>query len=396
MTSEFWWYVARSGGVVAWGLATVSVVWGLMMSTRVLGRRVPLPKLLDLHRFLGGLSVVFVLVHMFGLWLDDTVDFGFVELLIPMASEWEPGAVAWGVVAFYLLVAVEITSLLRSSIGERMWRNVHYASFAVFLFGTIHGLKAGTDVENPLIWWPAAIASASVVGLCAHRILAGEEMRIAPRSDRVPASLLEKTLTELERFDTEAYPPAPPAQTVSPERMFEPLSEFPLRPTATPPLAPSTPDPVVQRLQESLAERLAEPAPAPIFPSLTATNAAPPLAPPEPAAPPAPAAEPVSFAPLEPLAPESAAPAPTGLPSPTRAGSSEPLLGRSLPMRTPRRLSATTSAGGLGVWTPASRPVHDDPSGPPPPPDVDSSGDPDPQAYRRWLREWLAYVESQP
>ena len=45
MTSQFWWYVARAGGVVAWALSTVSVVWGLMLSTRVLGRRVTLPKL---------------------------------------------------------------------------------------------------------------------------------------------------------------------------------------------------------------------------------------------------------------------------------------------------------------------------------------------------------------
>jgi hypothetical protein len=395
MTSQFWWYVARSGGVVAWGLSTVSVVWGLMLSTRVLGRRVTLPKLLDLHRFLGGLSVVFVLIHMFGLWLDKEVSFGLVDLLIPMASDWEPGAVAWGVVAFYLLVAVEITSLLRGSISERVWRNVHYGGFFVFLFGTIHGLKAGTDVSNPLIWWPAAAASAGVVGLCAYRIFAGEDMRIAPRTERVPKALLEKTLSELERFDTEAYPAAAPAEQVSPERIFEPLSEFPLRlqPTAAP-----EPDPIAAQLAASIAERLAspepaappapaEPAPASMFPSLSPSVPQP--------------------APVEdPWAPPSAAPAepvarptpPVAPPTPSRTTAAETLLARALPTRTPQRLATTTSAAALGVWTPASRPVHDDvDAGPPPPPDPDPvTGEADPQAYRRWLREWLAYVESQP
>jgi hypothetical protein len=373
-----------------------------MLSTRVLGRRVTLPKLLDLHRFLGGLSVVFVLLHMFGLWLDNSVHFGPVELLVPMASEWEPGAVAWGVVAFYLLVAVEITSLLRSSIGENIWRNVHYGGFAVFLFGTIHGLKAGTDVDNPLIWWPAAIASAAVVGLCAHRILNGEEMRIAPRSDRVPKSLLEKTLSELERFDTEAYPQAEPAQTVAPERIFEPLSELSLRPTLQP-------DPAVQRVADSVAERLAEIAPAtqpalePMFPTVEPASRA---------DQPAHFEEPVQLEPhvetprieiapsridVVPSSPVDDAP-PVELPVPSRTSASETLLARSLPTRTPKRLGATTAPGALGVWTPASRPVHDEVGGPPPPPEaVDpSTGEPDPQAYRKWLREWLAYVESQP
>jgi hypothetical protein len=37
-------------------------------------------------------------------------------------------------------------------------------------------------------------------------------------------------------------------------------------------------------------------------------------------------------------------------------------------------------------------------SGPPPPPDaVDpDTGEPDPLIYRKWLRDWLDYVESQP
>jgi hypothetical protein len=72
-----------------------------------------------------------------------------------------------------------------------------------------------------------------------------------------------------------------------------------------------------------------------------------------------------------------------------------------LPTRTPQRLETTTApAAGLGAWQPAARTdaVSVDAPIPPPPPDaVDpTTGDPDPAAYRRWLRDWLAYVESQP
>jgi DMSO/TMAO reductase YedYZ heme-binding membrane subunit len=385
MTSQFWWYVARSAGVVAWGLATASVVWGLMLSSRVLGRRVTLPKLLDLHRFLGGLSVVFVLVHMIGLLFDSAVDFGLSALLVPMASEWEPGAVAWGVVAFYLLIAVELTSLLRGYVNENTWRKVHYGGFAVFLFGTIHGLKAGTDVENPLIWWPAALGAAGVVGLCAYRIFSGGEMRIAPRTERVPASLLEKTLTELERFDTEAYPAPAPSASAAPVPLsptFEPLSEFSFRvPDRAPAVEPMFPGIVPPRTPA-----------APVAPAAVPSIWTPPVAP-ESARPVAPAVPSIWTQPPSPQSVPPSAP-----PVPSRTSASETLLARSLPTRTPQRLGTTTAPAALGVWTPATRPVHEDASGPPAPPEaVDpNTGEPDPQAYRKWLREWLSYVESQP
>ena len=66
--------------------------------------------MLDLHKFLGTLSLVFVAVHLGALWADNYVHFGASELFVPMASTWRPGAVAWGIVAMYLLVAIQLTS----------------------------------------------------------------------------------------------------------------------------------------------------------------------------------------------------------------------------------------------------------------------------------------------
>jgi uncharacterized membrane protein YbhN (UPF0104 family) len=55
--------------------------------------------------------------------------------------------VAWGIAALYLLIAVEITSLVRRSLPNRLWRRVHYASFAIFALATIHGVAAGRTPE---------------------------------------------------------------------------------------------------------------------------------------------------------------------------------------------------------------------------------------------------------
>ena len=76
------WYVAASG-ILAWLLLSASVIWGLLLSTHLLQRR-PSPRwLLDLHRFLGGLAVTFVGVHVLGLVADNYIHFGVADVLVP-------------------------------------------------------------------------------------------------------------------------------------------------------------------------------------------------------------------------------------------------------------------------------------------------------------------------
>ena len=172
MTSQTWWYLARATGIVAWSLLTLSMTWGLMLRTRILNGR-PTPRwLLDLHRFLGGLSVVFVALHLAGLVADSYTYFGPAELFVPFASSWRPGAVALGVVALYLLAAVEVTSLLMRHLPRRWWRAVHMSSFATFLLSTLHTVTAGTDARNSLLILAVNVAVAAVLFLVLVRLLA--------------------------------------------------------------------------------------------------------------------------------------------------------------------------------------------------------------------------------
>lgn len=171
MNGTFPWYVARAAGLVSWGLLTAATMWGLALSTKVFGRR-PRPNwLLDLHRMLGGLALAFTGVHVVAILLDTYVHFGLTSVLVPFASTWHPLAVAWGVVSLYLLLAVEITSLVRSRLSHRVWRGVHYGSFALFVTATIHGLAAGTDTTREVAVFVAAVGALAVLALTAIRIV---------------------------------------------------------------------------------------------------------------------------------------------------------------------------------------------------------------------------------
>jgi DMSO/TMAO reductase YedYZ heme-binding membrane subunit len=148
MADHLWWYVARACGLVAWGLVVASTVCGLLLATRRTARRVTPASALALHRYLGALAIVFTVFHVLALVADDFVDFGVVDVLVPMASSWRPLAVAAGVVGLYLLVAIEATSLLRNRMPSRGWRAVHLSSYALFALTTLHLLTAGTDSDD--------------------------------------------------------------------------------------------------------------------------------------------------------------------------------------------------------------------------------------------------------
>src|SRR4051794_5872277 len=148
MSNELWWYVARSCGLVGYALLAAGVLWGLAVSGRFRNRAVTPAWVLDLHRHLGGLSVIFVALHVAGLLCDKYVHFGPAAIFVPLASTWRPGAVAWGVAAMYLLIAVEATSLARRMLPRRIWRATHLLSFPLFVLSTVHLLLSGTDAAK--------------------------------------------------------------------------------------------------------------------------------------------------------------------------------------------------------------------------------------------------------
>ena len=165
------WYVARSSGIVAWATITASILWGLTLSSRLVRMRGVPAWLLDLHRYLGTLSLVFVLVHLVGLWADNYVYFGWAELLIPMRSPWKPGAVAWGIVAFYFLAAIQITSWLMRYIKRRVWHAIHLTSIVLWVSATVHTFVAGQDRHNNLLQWFVVASSILVLQLTLFRLI---------------------------------------------------------------------------------------------------------------------------------------------------------------------------------------------------------------------------------
>ena len=67
-----------------------------------------------------------------------------------------------GTVAFELLLAVLLTSLLRGLIGRTAWRAVHWLGYAAWPVAVAHGLGTGTDAWS---LWVLLLTAACVVAV---------------------------------------------------------------------------------------------------------------------------------------------------------------------------------------------------------------------------------------
>ncbi len=169
LASSASWYAARAGGVTSYLLVSACVLAGILLAGKT---RVPgLPRFAveDVHRFLGLLAGLFIAVHVGGVALDSVVPFSLTQLVVPFTAGYRPLATGLGIVALELLVAVSITNRLRSRLPYRLWRRAHYATLAVWLLATFHGILSGSDRDQMWLQWLYAAAAASVVGAAALR-----------------------------------------------------------------------------------------------------------------------------------------------------------------------------------------------------------------------------------
>jgi len=158
------WEVARVGGLLAYGLSTVSVLLGLLLSLKAHSPRWPRFITNELHRHVSLLSLVFIGLHTVAVWVDPFTAFNPAEVLLPMAAHYRPLWIAFGIVAAYLAVAVWLSEYLRGRIGYAWWHRFHMLTFLVFLLGTVHGLGTGSDSSAP---WAVALYGGSVLAVVA-------------------------------------------------------------------------------------------------------------------------------------------------------------------------------------------------------------------------------------
>jgi ring-1,2-phenylacetyl-CoA epoxidase subunit PaaE len=169
---QFWFVIGRIGGLGSWLFLGVAVLLGLAQSSRWFSGRKATKTLYSMHQQASLLSIVMVFGHIVGLLANTTLAFRVQDLFVPFLSTFEPRAdVAWGIIAFYLLLAVQFSSKMRSHIPQKMWRGIHTTSFALFVFADIHSFTLGFDIPNPYVRWTAISFNYLIVSALLYRLV---------------------------------------------------------------------------------------------------------------------------------------------------------------------------------------------------------------------------------
>ncbi|HEY6634199.1 MAG TPA: ferric reductase-like transmembrane domain-containing protein [Acidimicrobiia bacterium] len=176
------WMIIRGSGIAAFAALSAATIWGLLVSSKLLGRLVKAKPLTWFHESLGIVALLATVVHVVVLSMHDYLEFTWTEILVPGASDWRSGAVTFGVVSFYGLTIVVTSFYIKKHIGQKTWRLIHFSSLGVFLASLIHGVSAGTDTRSALMIG-LYLGSAGVVALLILARLTGAgEMGRSARS----------------------------------------------------------------------------------------------------------------------------------------------------------------------------------------------------------------------
>lgn len=176
--NEALWAVGRISGVASLVLFTAAIVLGILTHR---GRTIPgLPRfgVVMVHRNTSLLATAFLLVHVVTLFFDSIAKLRLLDVVVPFLGASNPFWLGLGTVAFDLVLAVIITSLLRHRISDRVFRFVHWFVYAMWPIAVAHTLGNGTDAWSPWLL--------SILGVCLTVILAAIIWRQATQPTGAP------------------------------------------------------------------------------------------------------------------------------------------------------------------------------------------------------------------
>lgn len=158
------WMLTRASGAVSLLLLTAAFALGIADVARWRSRTWPRFAIDALHRNLALMAVAFVGLHVLTTVVDRFVHIGLLAAVLPFSNSYRGGFwLGLGAVAFDLLLALIVTSMLRRRIGLRVWRAVHWAAYACWPVALLHAVGTGTDASRP--WMLAlALGSTAVIG----------------------------------------------------------------------------------------------------------------------------------------------------------------------------------------------------------------------------------------
>lgn len=148
------WYLMRGSGFVALILLTITVSLGVANVARLARGGWTRTVAALVHRNVSLLAVVFLVLHVLTAISDPYVKVPLLATLVPGASGYAPLWIGLGALSVDLLIAVVVTSLVRSRLPRRAWQLVHWLAYLCWPLAMFHsvGSGSGSGVDTGTAW----------------------------------------------------------------------------------------------------------------------------------------------------------------------------------------------------------------------------------------------------
>lgn len=177
-----YWYLSRGSAFVALSLLWLSMALGLLITNKMARTWPGVPVSFALHEFISILGLGFAIFHALILLGDRYIGYTLAQVFVPFSSSYEPLWVGLGQLGVYAMLIVTLSFYVRSHIGQKTWRSLHYVSFLTYFIALLHGIAAGSDSALPWVQQYYWISAGTLLFLLCYRIVANGSARLASSS----------------------------------------------------------------------------------------------------------------------------------------------------------------------------------------------------------------------
>jgi predicted ferric reductase len=182
-----YWYLSRATAFVSLSLLWVSMALGLGITNKMARMWPGAPAAFAIHEYVSLLGLAFAMFHALIILGDKYINFTVVQLLTPFSTlDYKPFWVGLGQVGFYTWAIVALSFYIRSAIGQKTWRLLHYISFGMYILALLHGIFSGTDTSAAWAQQYYWFSGASLLFLFFVRLLTALINAIFPQQKRRP------------------------------------------------------------------------------------------------------------------------------------------------------------------------------------------------------------------
>lgn len=170
------WWTSRAFGTLAYLALWLSVLFGVLVSSRGAGGLFQPAFMIELHTRWALVAIAATLLHVLLIVGDPKAELVAWRALVPFASEKATGALGLGATAMWLLLAIAASTYAMDKIPKVLWRAVHALAFGTYAIALAHAAMIGAAATDPIMIGLYAVTSGVLMAAIIQRVL----LAIAP------------------------------------------------------------------------------------------------------------------------------------------------------------------------------------------------------------------------